>query len=129
MRNKIFWKIILPFLIAVCSGIFIANLFISRYKPQIYSAVLKHELIFVKKPIPEFTEEAVINKIEGTVTLKLVFDESGKVKEIETVKGLPFGLTEKAIEAAKETEVEPLKFLDRNFSFTTQVNYNFKASK
>ena len=129
MRNKKFWKVILPFIITICFGIFIANLFLSSYKSPIYNVVLKNNLVFTKKPIPTLTEEARINKIEGTVTLKLEFNEEGKVRKVETLNGLPYGLTEKAITAALETEVEPLRFLDRNYSFTTQINYNFTARK
>lgn len=129
MRKGKFWKIVLPFLLTVGFGVYTADLFVSKYKPQIYSAVVKHEPIFIKKPIPSLTEEARVNKIEGTVSLRLEFDESGRVRKVETLQGLPFGLTENAIEAAYGTEVEPFRFLNRKISFTTQINYNFKASK
>lgn len=54
-----------------------------------------------------FTDEARSNGIQGNVTLRVTFLASGKIGGITTVKGLPYGLTETAIAAAREIKFEP----------------------
>jgi TonB family protein len=45
--------------------------------------------------------------VEGTVILSVVFTADGKITGINVVRGLPAGLTEKAIEAAQKIRFEP----------------------
>jgi len=55
----------------------------------------------------KYTEEARQNKIQGTVVLQVVFNVNGTISDIRVVRGLPDGLTEKAIEAAKKIRFNP----------------------
>ena len=59
------------------------------------------------KPEPQYTEEARRNQIEGTVVLRVVFASSGEVVQIRAVRTLPFGLTERAIAAARQIKFAP----------------------
>jgi TonB family protein len=68
------------------------------------------EFIDVKKP--EYTEEARKNGVEGKVRLIAVFKSNGKIGRIDVVEGLPYGLTEKAIDVAKEIKFKPAAFSD-----------------
>jgi len=130
MCCKIFWKRIIPFALTCALGLCVVSWMISTYyKPQIYSIVLKGEPVFLKKPNPSYTEEAIKNKTEGKVTLNLKFNKLGKVENVEVIEGLPDGLTERTVEAAREIEVEPLKFLDQSHAFYATINYNFKIGK
>src|SRR6185295_16355515 len=61
----------------------------------------------ISKPEPQYTEEARKNQITGTVVLKCVFSSSGQVTSIKTVSGLPNGLTERAIAAARQIKFVP----------------------
>ncbi|HQU83948.1 MAG TPA: TonB family protein [Pyrinomonadaceae bacterium] len=45
--------------------------------------------------------------IQGTVTLKVQFLDTGKIGEIKVISGLPYGANENAIEAAKKMGFEP----------------------
>ena len=56
-----------------------------------------------------WSEEARRNKHEGTVTLQLVVDASGRPKNIRVVRNLGMGLDEKALEAVKTWQFEPGK--------------------
>jgi TonB family protein len=58
---------------------------------------------------PEYTEEARIAGLEGTVVLGGVIDEVGFAQNLEVVSPLGLGLDEKAIEAAKQWHFEPGK--------------------
>ena len=54
------------------------------------------------KPEPSYTEEARQAQIMGTVVFRCVFSSSGAVTNLRVVSGLPNGLTEKAIVAARQ---------------------------
>lgn len=56
---------------------------------------------------PEFSEEARKAKFQGTCTLMLVVDASGRPTNIRVANSLGMGLDEKAIEAAKKWRFEP----------------------
>lgn len=56
---------------------------------------------------PAYTEVARKNKTQGTVVLRVLVDETGTVKTIRVLSGLPDGLNEQAIEAAKKAKFKP----------------------
>jgi TonB family protein len=55
----------------------------------------------------KYTEEARQNKVQGTVVLSVIFQADGRITNIRTIRGLPDGLTEKAIEAAQKIRFQP----------------------
>lgn len=63
------------------------------------------QILFKEKA--KYTEEARQNKIQGTVVLSAVFTSDGQVTNVRVIRGLPDGLTEKAIEAAKKIRFQP----------------------
>lgn len=63
------------------------------------------QILFKEKA--KYTEEARQNKIQGTVVLSAVFTSDGQVTSVRVIRGLPDGLTEKAIEAAKKIRFQP----------------------
>jgi TonB family protein len=79
----------------------------------------------ISKPEPQYTEEARKNQITGTVVLKVVFASSGQVTNIRTVSGLPYGLTEKAIAAARQIKFVPASKDGHQVSMWMQLEYNF----
>ena len=56
---------------------------------------------------PRYTEAARANKIQGTVTMRVLVGADGDVKQVRVVRGLPDGLTEQAIEAARQAKFKP----------------------
>ena len=79
----------------------------------------------ISKPEPQYTEEARKNQITGTVVLKVVFASSGQVTNIRTVSGLPNGLTERAIAAARLIKFVPATKDGHQVSMWMQLEYNF----
>jgi TonB family protein len=61
----------------------------------------------VTKVEPQYSEEAQRDKIEGTVTLKVVVDTEGHPKDIRVTKSLGHGLDQKAIEAVEKWVFRP----------------------
>lgn len=77
------------------------------------------------KPEPAYTEVARRNQITGTVVIKCIFGSNGRVNNIRVVSGLPFGLTEKAVDAAKKIRFIPAMKDGRYVSMWMQLEYNF----
>jgi protein TonB len=81
--------------------------------------------VLLSRPEPGFTEEARKNNITGTVRLRMALGADGTVSNILVIKGLPDGLTERAIEAAKRIQFTPAQKDGRNVSQWVTVEYNF----
>jgi TonB family protein len=64
-------------------------------------------LKIISQPLPQYTETARKNHISGEVVLKVTFDSKGEISKVVVAKGLPDGLTEMAIIAAKKTTFAP----------------------
>jgi TonB family protein len=79
----------------------------------------------LSKPEPQYTEEARKNQIVGTVVLRAVFSSSGQVTNIRAVSGLPYGLTDRAIAAARQIKFVPATKDGHNVSMWMQLEYNF----
>jgi protein TonB len=77
------------------------------------------------KPEPTYTEEARRNQITGTVMLRVVFASNGDVVQIRAVHSLPFGLTERAIAAARQIKFVPAVKGGQPVSVFMQLEYNF----
>jgi TonB family protein len=79
----------------------------------------------LSKPEPQYTEDARKNQITGTVILRAVFTSSGQVTNISARSGLPFGLTERAIAAARQIKFVPATKDGHAVSMYIQLEYNF----
>jgi TonB family protein len=79
----------------------------------------------LSKPEPQYTEEARRNQISGTVMLRAVFASSGEVVQIRALNTLPFGLTERAIAAARQIRFVPAIKSGHPVSVYMQLEYNF----
>ena len=79
----------------------------------------------LSKPEPQYTEDARRNQVTGTVVLRVVFASTGDVVQIRAVRSLPFGLTERAIAAARQIRFEPAMRDGRAVSVSMQLEYNF----
>jgi len=79
----------------------------------------------ISKPEPSYTEEARKNQIVGTVVLRAVFSSDGTVTNIHAVSGLPEGLTERAIAAARQIKFVPATKNGRPVSMWMELQYNF----
>jgi TonB family protein len=77
------------------------------------------------KPEPTYTEDARKNRIAGTVVLKVVFAKTGQVENIRVVSGLPYGLTEQAINAARKITFTPAMKDGNPVPMWMQLEYNF----
>jgi TonB family protein len=73
----------------------------------------------------KYTEEARQNKVQGTVVLSAVFTSDGGINSIRVIRGLPDGLTEKAIEAAKKIRFKPAEKNGAPVTVRGQLEFTF----
>jgi TonB family protein len=93
---------------------------------RIYSAPLVSERARVlAKPEPQYTEDARRNLVMGTVVLRVVFSRTGEVTNIRAIQALPFGLTERAIAAARQIRFRPATKDGHPVNVYMQLEYNF----
>jgi TonB family protein len=79
----------------------------------------------LSRPEPAYPRRARRNAVRGTVILRMVLAASGKVEKITVIKGLPDGVTEEAIRAARLIKFEPAERDGRKVSQSVVVEYNF----
>ena len=77
------------------------------------------------RPEPAYTEEARQNQTEGVVLLRAVFAANGTVTNVRVASGLPHGLEDKAIEAAKKIVFIPAVKDGKFVSTWMQLEYHF----
>ncbi len=77
-------------------------------------------------PQPEYTEEARKNQVQGVVRVSAVLTASGGIINVRAIGGLPHGLTEKALEAARRIKFVPAQKDGRNVSQYVTLEYNFR---
>jgi TonB family protein len=95
----------------------------SRGKPPIVRAgVLNGKAR--SKPAPEYPAEARAQNISGTVVVKVVVDEAGKVISAEATSG-PSVLREAAVRAAYKAEFSPTRLSGVPVKITGMLTYNF----
>ncbi len=82
-------------------------------------------LKIISKPRPGYTDSARTANVQGTVILRVTFLGSGQIGSISPVKGLPNGLTEQAIAAARRINFEPAKTNGQGQTVTKQIEYSF----
>ncbi len=83
------------------------------------------KLQIISKPLARFTDNARRNETEGSVRLRVVFTASGQIGNVVPVSGLPDGLTEQAMVAARQIKFEPATRNNKPITVTKIVEYNF----
>jgi TonB family protein len=74
---------------------------------------------------PSYTERARRNEVSGTVILRAIFTADGQVNHIFVVRGLPDGLTEQSIAAARTIKFTPATRDGKPVSMWMELQYNF----
>ena len=82
-------------------------------------------LKFLSKPRAESTEESRKNQVQGTVTLRVTFLADGTIGAVSPISGLPDGLTDQAVKAAKLIRFEPARKDGKPITVTKIIQYNF----
>lgn len=79
----------------------------------------------LSQPRAAYTDAARQAGIQGKVVLRVTFQADGSIGAISAVSGLPNGLTERAIAAARSIRFEPAKRNGVPYSVTRTIEYSF----
>jgi protein TonB len=60
-------------------------------------------------PYPVYTDEARLVKMQGTVTLRVLVGADGKASEIRVVRGVGYGLEERAVQTVRGWKFKPAR--------------------
>jgi len=101
------------------------NLYKDPIQPM--DASLRPTILYKEKA--QYTKEAKDNKIEGMVVLSVVFGADGQIGDIRVIKGLPDGLTQKAIEATSKIRFEPAMKDGQPVSVRGALEFSFNLDK
>ncbi|MGH9802065.1 MAG: energy transducer TonB, partial [Blastocatellia bacterium] len=72
-----------------------------------------------------YTELARQHKIQGSVILSVIYGADGLIHDIRVQHGLPDGLTEEAIAAARQIRFNPATREGKPVSVRGNIEYNF----
>jgi protein TonB len=81
--------------------------------------------VITGRPEPVYPRRAREDGVQGTVRVRVVLLASGKVGEVLVIKGLPEGVSEAAVEAARRIKFTPAIKDDRWVSQRVLVEYAF----
>lgn len=87
------------------------------------TATLRPTILYKERA--KYTEEARTNKVQGTVTLSVEYLADGRIGQVRVVRGLPDGLSESAIEAAKRIRFNPAVKNGAPVSVRGNIEFNF----
>ncbi len=82
-------------------------------------------LRILTKPRPSYTEMARVYEISGTVIVRVLFKGSGDIGSVTPITQAPFGLTERAIDAARRITFEPAYVNGSPVTISKQIEYSF----
>jgi tetratricopeptide (TPR) repeat protein len=79
------------------------------------------------KEAPQYTEIARINRLKGTVVLRAFFCDNGFLVRIRVVRGLPDGLTGRAINVLKRVRFTPASLNGAPVTVRENIEFDFNA--
>lgn len=74
---------------------------------EVLDATMTMQPTIISRAKAPYTEEARTKGVRGDVVLSVVFGADGRIRQVNTVQPLPFGLTESAIEAVSKIKFRP----------------------
>jgi TonB family protein len=80
------------------------------------------------KVLPTYTEIARLNRLEGTVVISAYFTAEGAITEIRVVRGLPDGLTWRAILATRMVRFTPASLDGTPVRTREFIEFNFNLN-
>jgi TonB family protein len=77
-------------------------------------------------PQPQYTHAALVAHIEGPVVVRATIDKSGRVTDVEVLRGVPMGLTEAAVDAVRQWRFQPATLRGRPVSVYYDLTVAFR---
>ena len=74
-------------------------------------------------------EEALEKKIEGRVSVQLIINYLGEVRNVKLISGVGYGCDEEAMRLARLMEFEVASHYRKRVEFTKKINIHFKLPR
>lgn len=93
---------------------------------EIFDATDRLRPTIISRERAAYTDEAQLHRAQGTVLLSAIFSANKQILQIQVVRGLPYGLSESAILAAKKIKFQPAmrNGVPVNVRMTLQYDFN-----
>jgi TonB family protein len=78
---------------------------------------------------PRYTSAALGARIVGAVVVQLTIDTDGRVRDVQVLRGLPFGLTEQAVEAVRQWRFAPSRLDGRPVPVLYNLTIHFNINR
>lgn len=75
--------------------------------PVFASRELSRRATITSRPNPEMTKEALEHDVHGRVVLEAVLCRTGRITDLRVLESLPYGMTEKTLEAVRQMKFVP----------------------
>lgn len=85
--------------------------------------------VILEQPEPGYTREALAHLVEGKVVLDVLLYKDGREPSATVVKGLPHGLSQKAVEAAEKIKYRPARLKGRPVNVVRRIEYAFSLKR
>ena len=82
-------------------------------------------IAIILKPRANYTDAARQNQVQGKLSLRVTFQANGAIGDIFVVQGLPHGLTEEAVKAARKMVFIPPQRDGARYTIIKPVEYSF----
>ena len=139
MCSKNYWKKIVPFALTFSLGLFVnfylipespsndfkLNIEKNVHKGRIQESQANRPVRIQQMLEAEFTNRAKENYISGVVRLEVTFLANGQIGKIKVIDALDYGLTESAIQAAKNIKFEPAILNGDPIPINLIIDYTF----
>jgi TonB family protein len=97
-----------------------------KCKGSVYlGSEVTHRATITSRPIPSMTKEALAHDVHGRVVLEAVLCRTGRVTDLRVVEGLPYGMTEKALEAVRQIRFTPAEMKWHTVSQKIRFEFGF----
>ena len=94
-------------------------------EPIDMDVLYSRQFLMLKKDRPSYTDSARQNNVQGTVELRIQFRADGTIGAIGVVHGLPSGLTQEAVRAAKKIRFLSAEIDGKPVDVVRSVEYTF----
>jgi len=95
------------------------------FEPPDSEIVYSRPALIVHQPVAVYTSDARMNNVQGAVRLRIQLKANGNLGKIVVVKGLPYGLTRQAIDAASQIKFIPAEIDGRPADVEVTREYTF----
>lgn len=93
--------------------------------PVFSGRALWRRATITSRPIPTMTEEALAHDVHGRVVLEAVLCRTGRVTDLRIVESLPYGMTEKSLEAVRQIKFTPAEMNWHTVSQRMRFEFHF----